>query len=963
MKKQFIRVLSVFTAITMLLSITSFASIQIPLQTLPATTPTAAFYTSYFDSTARYFQTAAAASNAATAKGGTNEKSYLLLDTDMTDSNSTHFIITSGMTTNNYKTKSVKYPMVSTVNDNVVYSLNNYLNLGTLGTIDNPSFDASFNSYIDKNHVWTTEGSGESGDPYINNWTDTCGINIPSYSELYKYKDYIGPRAKISQPTYMTSGEWVMRSKQANLNNGLQLTYFASAKTISYLSATGVVGSNRYIRPCFFINDQFFLNVKLDIATMGSAVKSMLVSNYPELIESSLYSMSELQTIGFTFVNDETIVAQNPSLDGSSQVGRTLQATYTYSGTNPEGPTKFKWYSCDTSDGTFVEISGANEDSYTISLNLLGKYIKAGITPFDNTGLAYGNEALTDSVLVEENMLVATGVTLTPIYNQVYAGYPLQANYTANAGFNGTAIYQWYYSTIIDGTYLPIDGETNSVFYITNALASTTSTPFYIKVGVKLTEGSETGPELPSDAIKTGGKQDGVYSATSYTLSQILTLQGNTTNTYDQLLTPDPAANLVVLPDGVKYSLLDVSDDEDSMFLLIAGRETNYGTRAYDTSGLTKFDPTASTSIAYYMNDKNGSFYQSFDNTVKPYINENYAWRCSRTPDGQNDYIAVGGLSVLSVSEFRKYYGEAKLATKLSSGKSWYLRDSVNDGGVNKIFSVSVGNSMGGTSITSTEITTRPCFWVGRDFFENVPVNVTQTGASVKNILRTEYSADEIITLYGANDASKILSDEIVTAEDVQITGDAEVGHTVNGDYTYTNDNPNAVESNSRYKWFVSSDNVSYTEIAGATGTTFEITADYLYKYIKFAVSVSDSTGYNLPAWYESQPIGPIKPPAPVSVSYVGTTYTSGSQNFTVTFNYNNITDGDIDVAVIGAAYTTGNEMVYLNLDEDYTCTANTNNGTITITYSIPAGITNIVAMVWDSVDTMHPLLAKRIIQ
>ena len=81
------------------------------------------------------------------------------------------------------------------------------------------------------------------------------------------------------------------------------------------------------------------------------------------------------------------------------------------------------------------------------------------------------------------------------------------------------------------------------------------------------------------------------------------------------------------------------------------------------------------------------------------------------------------------------------------------------------------------------------------------------------------------------------------TATSVTITGTVEVGSTLTGNYTYTDDNSDA-EGTSTYQWYqADTAGGTYSAIGGATNTTFIPTQNEIGKYLKFEVTPVAATG------------------------------------------------------------------------------------------------------------------------
>lgn len=80
-------------------------------------------------------------------------------------------------------------------------------------------------------------------------------------------------------------------------------------------------------------------------------------------------------------------------------------------------------------------------------------------------------------------------------------------------------------------------------------------------------------------------------------------------------------------------------------------------------------------------------------------------------------------------------------------------------------------------------------------------------------------------------------------ASAVSISGTPTMGQILTGNYTYT-DNENNIEGTSTFRWAVSNTNTgTYTNISGATASTYTLTENEIGKYVKFYVTPVAQTG------------------------------------------------------------------------------------------------------------------------
>lgn len=176
----------------------------------------------------------------------------------------------------------------------------NYLKASTLQTLDEKIV-----SYIDMEHLWRTEPDHfyEAGSTTSNCYETTCGVALLSYSELLKYKDKIGYGIMGNNSTdFGTDGTmWKLRTTADYASQsvvGLGVAMTSKDNKEGYVGKVGNGGYNFWIRPCFWLNNDFFKNVKLNLTHTGAEVKKALKNNYTYEDLKGIYSADELTQIG-----------------------------------------------------------------------------------------------------------------------------------------------------------------------------------------------------------------------------------------------------------------------------------------------------------------------------------------------------------------------------------------------------------------------------------------------------------------------------------------------------------------------------------------------------------------------------------------------------------------------------------------------------------------------------------------
>ncbi len=192
-----------------------------------------------------------------------------------------------------------------------------------------------------------------------------------------------------------------------------------------------------------------------------------------------------------------------------------------------------------------------------------------------------------------------------------------------------------------------------------------------------------------------------------------------------------------------RFVLLDSDNDG---YLVLA--DEIYLLREFDPDGTQKFDTEDENNIAYYLNNEflNEDYIPS---EIIKYIDFDREWKTeggSLNGNCPKEYSQRCGVSLLGYTEFLKYYNKFGMQCE-SLKQDWYLRSPLageaSDTGV----------IAGGTyanegklskSITSIKQGIKPVFWLKKDFFKNVKMNVIFTGENVAKLIRKNNRLESI---------------------------------------------------------------------------------------------------------------------------------------------------------------------------------------------------------------------------
>lgn len=280
----------------------------------------------------------------------------------------------------------------------------------TDGSLINATLPTGIMEHVDVFHIWHTEpglGAGFTTETML-----VAPISIISATEFIKYADKIG---KGDSYTYWTRTSLNGQSGQQHfiINN-------------STLAATGNSSWNGHkLRPVFYLGESFFKEEKLQSAGINVAMEidSLLTASQV----SSLYDEDDLKEVfGSYSVSTEEVT-------GDAVVGKTLRASYTYSGVLPAPTVAITWEKSEDMSEWDV-ISGATGATYQIQSADAGYYIRAVFTPtfdskiFKNGEVTYAettSKVYTDQAIRDAVKMVNDATTIEDVREALETHYAL----------------------------------------------------------------------------------------------------------------------------------------------------------------------------------------------------------------------------------------------------------------------------------------------------------------------------------------------------------------------------------------------------------------------------------------------------------------------------------------------------------------------------------------------------------
>ena len=180
----------------------------------------------------------------------------------------------------------------------------------------------------------------------------------------------------------------------------------------------------------------------------------------------------------------------------------------------------YQWTSCSAAGGTYTNISGATESTYTPVTADLGKFIKVNVTPTALTGTSPGTPVTSSSTAAVLSAEAAPVFLSAAIAGTAKVGTVLMASGIGYSDVNGdlasTSLYQWTICSTAGGTYTDISSATSSTY-----------TPVFgdlgkfIKVNITPTALTGTSPGVPVTSAATAAILAAAETAPVFTSATI----------------------------------------------------------------------------------------------------------------------------------------------------------------------------------------------------------------------------------------------------------------------------------------------------------------------------------------------------------------------------------------------------------------------------------------------------------
>lgn len=239
-----------------------------------------------------------------------------------------------------------------------------------------------------KMHAWFTEAANESTNAPAD-YVVNAKIALLSHTEWLKYKGVVGYGDNASE------NNWLLRTARGD--SAKLATRIASVCTQKQSAANQgrVIQANMdkeyNIRPCFWLEKNYFAENVLDIGTAGSVVKKFIAGNFTaNELRNNGYSLADLVELGFEM--GDIPQASDVSVTYTGEQGVPITAQYTLSGGADDSKTEVRWYSAASANGTYTlvqkNVYSDKGNKYFVKPADKGKYFKCEVIPKNSEGSA-----------------------------------------------------------------------------------------------------------------------------------------------------------------------------------------------------------------------------------------------------------------------------------------------------------------------------------------------------------------------------------------------------------------------------------------------------------------------------------------------------------------------------------------------------------------------------------------------
>ena len=214
---------------------------------------------------------------------------------------------------------------------------------------------------------------------------------------------------------------------------------------------------------------------------------------------------------------------------------------------------------------------------------------------------------------------------------------------------------------------------------------------------------------------------------------------------------------------GKRFIVLDAFSNENEMFYVMA--DDTYGKRVFDTgktsngdktlfkTGVNEYTSSGEGNIAYWLNHdflENGNGEgNALPAEIKNNLAEHKYFEMKNAWDTSNEETVK--VALLGRLEYIKYIDKFSPVINGNINDGWWLRDTQGCGQGDKHGPYRVIPSwdvVEGTGSLTASAYIRPTFYLGKDFFKTVHLDINTLGDNIKTLLLDKYTDEELLGVY-----------------------------------------------------------------------------------------------------------------------------------------------------------------------------------------------------------------------
>ena len=585
-----------------------------------------------------------------------------------------------------------------------------------------------------------------------------------------------------------------------------------------------------------------------------------------------------------------------PSVTGTGQTGQTLSVS-NGSWNNRAVSYVYQWKRASTSDGSYVDISGAISATYVVTADDVGYFIKGTVAGVNTGGTSIYSSSLATGQMID---LAPTVISAPSVTGTAQTGQTLSVSNGSWSNRAVSYVYQWKRATTSGGSYVDISGATSSTYVVlagdvgyfimgTLAAVNTGGTSTY-SPSISTSQVIDVAPVLVNAPSVTGTAQ------TSQTLSVSNGDWGNraTSFLYQWKRTSTP--------DG---SYVDISAATSSTYV-VAAQDVGYFIKAVVigvNSGGAAVSPGLSSATAVVIDvaptnsglplvtgiAQTGQTLSvstgSWNNRALTYV---YQWKRSNSASGSYiDIASATSATYVVVAGDVGYFIKGTVAAVNTGGTSVYALSIASTQVIDIPPVYSGPPSITGTAQTGQTLSVSTGSWSNRAISHTYQwKRATAVGGTYSDISgatsATYVVSHENVGSYikvavtgvnsgGAAEAAAwsaataiVIDIAPVSSSSPSITGTAQTGRTLSVSNEVWTNRPTAYV----YQWKRSAtSDGTYADIVGATSSTYVVLAGDLGYFIKAATTASNTGGSSISVYSvvtsQSIDIAPVNATSP----------------------------------------------------------------------------------------------------